>query len=191
MLPNQKVAKDPYVENTGTNDALVFLKVTAPKANIIVAANDGTRGQAALQEIFSYQRGNEDEGFQDGFNTDAFMQIAKEDSDSTVSYVFAYNNALPAGQETTALFDHVQLKNVIEGQVDATTQNIDVKAYAIQATDILDASGDDITDGTLDEATLKSIYDVYVKQNDGIAEDTADSNGDKNLKGETLAQPQP
>ena len=190
MLPNQKVAKDPYVENTGTNDALVFLKVTAPKANII-AANDGTRGQAALQEIFSYQRGNEDEGFQDGFNTDAFMQIAKEDSDSTVSYVFAYNNALPAGQETTALFDHVQLKNVIEGQVDATTQNIDVKAYAIQATDILDASGDDITDGTLDEATLKSIYDVYVKQNDGIAEDTADSNGDKNLKGETLAQPQP
>ena len=46
----------------------------------------------------------------------------------------------------TALFDSIQLQNIIEGQIDTDTENIKVTAYAIQAAEVLEGEDTDLTD---------------------------------------------
>ena len=55
----------------------------------------------------------------------------------------------------------MKLVNVIENRITAgENQNIEVKAYAIQADNIVG-----ISTNTLDATILKQIYDVYMNQN--------------------------
>lgn len=80
----------------------------------------------------------------------------------------------------------MQLKNVIEKEVDASTQKIVVNAYAIQAAEVLEGESTDLTD-TLNAETLGKIYDVYFKQNGDAAANTvkkdAATNNAKDLSG--------
>lgn len=173
LVPNQKVKKDPQIENTGNNDAIVFLKVEIPTANVVVAADDGTKQAAAKTELFKLL----------GLDTKNWTEISKDDTSATNTvYVYAYNKALAKNAKTEALFNSVQLQNVIEGQVDAATENIKVTAYAIQSTEVMNGETD-LTD-TLDKASLTSIYNIYVKQNDGKEAKDAATNNAKNLAGE-------
>ena len=45
LVPNQEVAKDPVVENTGVNDAIVFMTVEVPNEEVTVVKADGTKGR--------------------------------------------------------------------------------------------------------------------------------------------------
>lgn len=90
-------------------------------------------------------------------------------------YVFGYSEPIQGSsvndstaqtdlnKKTTSLFDKVQLKNVIEGEIDKAPQEIVIRSYAIQASQILENSAD-LTD-TLNAANLGKIYDVFVRQN--------------------------
>jgi len=145
MAPNKVVHKDPKVENTGENDAFVFLKVSIPKANVAVASQDGSKQDSVLQELFDY-----------GISSD---WVKVEEDTSAVdknTYVYAYGNAdectaLTKGGVTSVLFKNteaadaaepgavgkISFKNVIEGQgLEAVTLEIPVEAYAIQTTDL-------------------------------------------------------
>lgn len=42
VVPNQELAKNPLIENTGSNSAVVFLKVTVPTKYVTPVADDGT-----------------------------------------------------------------------------------------------------------------------------------------------------
>lgn len=64
---------------------------------------------------------------------------------------------------TAPLFDKVQLKNVVENEIDEAVEKIVVRSYAIQATNILENSVDLGTN--LNEANLGKIYDIFVRQN--------------------------
>lgn len=75
LVPNQIVAKDPQVENTGVNDAIVFLKVEMPKKDVIVAEKDGTRKTTAVTELFTMLNTDIDpaaDGSTDGKNWESF-----------------------------------------------------------------------------------------------------------------------
>lgn len=143
--PNQEVAKDPKIQNTGKNDAYVFIKVTVPKKDVIVANQDGTRQDSKLQELVDYQ-----------WNTN--WVVVEEDTTAADhnTYVMAYAKdgaCLPlAPQATTsvlfknAVAEHIEnagaegiitIKNIIEGQgLENMTLTINVEAYAIQTTDL-------------------------------------------------------
>lgn len=153
LVPNEIVKKDPQVKNVGINDAIIYLKVEVPKADVTLVEDGGARGNKKVQEIFTLKN------LKTG-DDDTWMEIRKDDSttDKCV-YVFAYKTKLAKDTTTTPLFDEVRLKNVLEGEIDATTQNIKINAYAIQADNILDV---DTT--TLDKATLGKVYDIYVNQ---------------------------
>lgn len=49
ILPNQEIVKDPLLENTGNNTALVYLRVELPKENFTELQEDGTPGEKKLQ----------------------------------------------------------------------------------------------------------------------------------------------
>ena len=167
LVPNQIVAKDPQVENTGVNDAIVFLKVEMPKKDVIVAEKDGTRKTTAVTELFTMLNTDIDpaaDGSTDGKN---WVELQGDDTGADTNiHVYAYKEKLAKDAKTTALFDSIQLQNIIEGQIDTDTENIKVTAYAIQAAEVLEGEDTDLTD-TLTKENLQKIYNVYGKQNNG------------------------
>lgn len=190
LVPNEEVKKDPQVQNTGVNDAIVFVTVEVPVANVTVVQSDGTKGAKENTELFWFKDESDTQGtFANNFS-DKWMELtAKGEKDmatgATNKYVFAYKTAVGKDTTTEALFDKVQLKNIIEQEVTpGAAQNIVVNTYAIQASEVLEGETD-LTD-TLTEETLGKIYDIYFKQNDnGVVNDAA-THGDLNLKGEDL-----
>lgn len=152
LVPLQTVPKDPQIGNTGINDAIVFLKVEIPKAYVTLETETGFEPQQ-YRELFSMV------DLDTGENGN-WMQLRKDDSaDDKCVYIFAYKDKLSRGAMTSALFDKVQFSNIIEQEVDRTTQNILINAYAIQANDI-----PDVDTATLDESKLNQIYDIYMNQ---------------------------
>ena len=195
LVPNQEVTKDPVVENTGVNDAIVFMTVEVPNEEVTVVKADGTKGQKALTDLFWFKDSADAQGtFANNWNT-KWTELPDKETAATAGakthkYVFAYSEKVAKDAKTEALFDKVQLKNVIEKEIDASTQNIVINAYAIQASEVLEGESTDLTD-TLDAATLGKIYDIYFKQNgaanaNAVAKEAATNNA-KDLAGKNLA----
>ena len=168
LVPNQEVTKDPIIKNVGTNPAILFMTVDVPVKNVTLVEEDGTKGTKEATELFWF-KDSADSAADAANNFDAgWINISDTkgttgEADGTTKYVFAYSEALDGSESTTALFDKVQLKNVIEGELSGA-QDIVVNAYAIQASDVINPSGADVTDD-LTKINLEAIYDAYVKQN--------------------------
>lgn len=165
ITPGKEMKKDPQVENTGINEAYVFLEVKLPKATVTTADENGNAEAEAYQELFKY---NVNEGWieltgkvdnsEEGFVTKVFAYAASEDE----------MTAVEAGQTTAKLFDYVKLINLIEGNLEDADLAIDVTAYAIQTANLTDATGNpDLTDGeantTITDAN--AIWDIVVNAN--------------------------
>lgn len=180
LVPNQIVTKDPQVENTGKNEALVFLTVEMPKKNVMVADKDGTRNPAAVTELFTMLNASVGDG-----EDQKWFELAGDNSgpDSNI-HVYAYKEKLAVGATTAKLFDSVQLQNIIEGQVDPdhNTENIKITAYAIQAAEVLEGENADLTKN-LSKENLQKIYEIYGRQNVDQTVPEADMHGDKALNG--------
>lgn len=182
LVPNEEVKKNPKVTNTGVNDALIFMTVEVPVKDVTLVASDGTKGTKEPTELFWFKDTDDTQGtFANNFNTSDWMQLTEKetygDADgSTTTYVFAYRTAVAADAETASLFDKVQLKNIIENEITpGTAQDIRVRTYAIQASEVLDGDHD-LTDG-LTENDFNKIYDIYLKQaGSGSGKDAAVSN---------------
>lgn len=124
IAPNKQVAKDPTITNTGTNDALVFMKVVVPYATV-KKVGDTT---ATAQELYTYTKNS------------GWVEVGTAEIDNTnhtITHVFAYGTAstmTPLSKNSTAkLFDNVTLINVENtSALSGITLDIKVKAYAIQ-----------------------------------------------------------
>lgn len=192
LVPNQEVSKDPKVTNTGNNDAVVFVTVSCPVMDVTLVADNGTKGRKEPTELFWFKDAEDTQGTHaNSFHTDTWMELTeKEDfgtaDHSTTTYVFAYRTAVAKDEETETLFDKIQLKNILENEVTAKeAQNIQIKAYAIQAAEILE-NEIDLTDG-LTETNLNKIYDIFLnQQGSGFTAKDAGTNNHLDLKGNTL-----
>ncbi len=131
ITPNKTIAKDPKVKNIGTNDAYVFVEVSVPTADVVVATADGTKGSSQSTELFTYAL---NEGWKE-------VPSAKKVEGNVTKHTYAYGTdttmtALTSQQTTTAaVFDSVQFVNLVEGQ---NLPNLDVivTAKAIQTENI-------------------------------------------------------
>lgn len=170
LVPNQIVAKNPKVENTGLNDAIVYLQVTSPKKEITVCDSDGTKGDRKIQELFCFQTEDFNAHGVNAWDEDDWMELkSREKEDDTVkTYLFGYKTKLAPGASTYTLFDQVELKNLIEGDMDGgEIADIEVTAFAIQADNVLNVDGVIDVDadlGEYDEDTLLYAYDTLLNQ---------------------------
>lgn len=149
ITPGDEIEKDPTVTNTGVNDALVYLQVAVPKANVITADQEGHREAQGNKELFSFAAKEE------------WELIDTKDGEDQKIYTYAYKEVLEANQSTGSLFDKVVFANVIEGQLDTKTLSMPVKALAIQRAN----TGGDAEDVV---SQAKEAYQKYVNQNDGM-----------------------
>lgn len=164
ILPLQTITKDPRVKNTGNNDAYMFMTVEVPCKNVITVNDDGTKNAQAMTELYQYTADTSCWYYlgKCPVNDDGGNQVA-------VKHLYAYANdrrlciAVQPESSTTPLFQSVTFANLMEGQgVDGKPLKIDIKAYAIQTSNL--------NEGTADASNIwkiitnqKDITDVFTK----------------------------
>lgn len=152
VVPNDTIQKDPQIKNIGNNSAYVYLKVTVPVKNVVVANNDGTllnEGNPTNTQLFTYNINND---------WKEIVSARKENLNSSnevesYTYVYYYNKSLGGNETTTALFNTVTFANLVEGQAELSSYQIDLNAYAIQS--------ENLPSGT----TIEGAYAIYMNQN--------------------------
>ena len=205
LVPNEEVDKNPLVDNKGVSDAIIFMTIDSPMAEITVVGDNGAVvTPKSVNELFwfkdaddsvSTHANNFDAGWEELSAKEMYVKIAAdgteekiEDADLATAfagladgeklvkrYVFGYKEAIQGSSEhdgsaqtetnkkTSNLFDKVQLKNVIENEIDGNAAQIVIRTYAIQSSMILE-NDVDLTE-TLSAANLGKIYDIFVTQN--------------------------
>lgn len=94
IVPNEEVAKDPQMDNKGTNDAIVFMTVDSPLAKITVINDDGTVAEEkGVKEVFWFKNAedaksthanNFDAGWQELAAKEMFVKIAADGTETKV-----------------------------------------------------------------------------------------------------------
>ena len=125
IIPGDTISKNPVITNIGKNQAYVYMQVEIPIASVVLTQPNGTvlnNGVAQNTELFSLV----------GLDTTNWEEF--EDSSQIVNgkkvYTYYYKTALNVNSATTALFTGVELAH-IKG-IGAASQQVSVKAYAIQ-----------------------------------------------------------
>ncbi len=174
IIPNQEIVKDPQIENTGNNDALVFIRVEIPQETF-TDEDDGT-GEQKKQDLFRLK------GVSDQWEPLRTETVAGEDGKAKTSYVYGYKKPLGKGATTDKLFRKVQMKNAVESDLSGNVEDIVVTACAIQATDIPDVNLTPGSDGNLSKDVLDQVYTIFLNQSGNQTSRPADE-GNRNQTG--------
>ena len=110
------------------------------------------------------------------------VQKRLDDARIYESYVFGHNTQLEPKDVTDAIFDKVQLKNIIEGEIDTRTQNIVIETYAIQSENVLDSGAALNTADGVSAEEMSKIYDTFVNQATAGMGDEANDDLYKNVE---------
>lgn len=145
ITPNSTFDKDPKVKNTGTNSQYVFMTVTVPKADVVLA--DDVTGTRQSTELFTYATNT-------GW-TKLDSKTTIGDDSNTYVYAYATGNtltALDSDKETPTLFDTIKFANIVENEEFAKNKlDVTVKSYGIQTTN-------------LGETTPEKVWDIVSKE---------------------------
>lgn len=172
ILPMSRIPKDPRVNNTGKNDAVVFMTVDIPMSDVIYADQTGVRHDEQNVELFEFQSGNSGynsigagwsllettylDGNLDPTDPNAMTaNLAKpvvEDhalhpDKTTPAYcrrLYGYKDRISSGTSTNPIFTNVRSINFIEGYLEGSAVDIIVSTYALQADNLTydDTKGD-------------------------------------------------
>lgn len=177
MVPYKTVTKDPRIRNIGKNDAVVFLRITAPAEELSLILDDGTRQGASMSDLFWFkQKEDRDELHSNNFNPD-WIRLPSLDGDLVdcpginnegrgLTYIFGYHMRLRPGEWTKTLFDKVQNKKYGSKTISPDeTEVIRIESFAVQADDIIKSGSGVQTDGEISEADLTYIYSTFINQN--------------------------
>ena len=170
QLGNQETLKNPTITNTGTNDAVVFIRMTVPVADVAAVSDTGVLETSKKQELYFFKRTADIASVHTNNFYDNWVELTTEEkgtdmSQATRTYVFGYKTRVVKDQATDPLFDKIQMKNLLEGSVPSkTSENIKIEAFAIQADDVISETVID-TNGSMSAETLSKIYEIYVAQN--------------------------
>ena len=192
MVPLQIEAKNPRLENTGTNSAVGFIVFDSPVIKGVQLSDEkGSLLPVADVEEMKYLDANKNEGFNTAhwkFLDSYYVNAAGENvgdankpstttPEGTVArrYVFGYNDSIAGGTaenptKTDTLFDYIQAQNFVEGTFpDDEVHDIKVYFLAVQAEN-LPLSGNIVTTEAntknMSEKMLKEIYDIAAKRVD-------------------------
>ena len=158
IVPNQEIVKDPQIENTGNNDALVFLRVEVPQETFAELDAGNNVGEKKLQDLFKLKN------VSDQWELLRTETVTGEGGKAKTSYVYGYKKTLGKGATTDKLFQKVQMKNAVESDLSGNVEDIIVTACAIQATDIPNVNLTPGSDGNLSKDALDQVYTIFLNQ---------------------------
>jgi predicted ribosomally synthesized peptide with SipW-like signal peptide len=182
IVPNEELPKNPFIRNSGVNDAIVFMKVTVPVEEVTWVADDGTKGTKKPQEIFFFK----DTTDKDSYHGNHFdVNNNSADNTKVEQTVDVYinsgksNNRISGGdnQETGRWIELTDLeKNAPQGEGTAVSQQAGSRTYVFGFSQPLKGSADSEAQaiwqkGTGDAAT------VYGTTNSGNTATNNDGRG--------------
>ena len=182
LVPKGIIQKDPKITNIGSTDDYVFLKVIVPLCNVRIVSettNKIVNNEKAYMEIFNFISNDTSANTVSisGFtynNTGRFgydskwtlIDSSEDTANYTHTYLFGYSSLLTgdSSDSTTALFDKMQLRNILEGDLPSdVTQTVRIEAYGIQAEELLNnVTVNDTANVT--KAELTAIFELYKNQ---------------------------
>lgn len=171
MYSESVIAKDPTIINIGSNSEYVYMLVSLPKENVTLLDENGQKIKNTPEktEIFKLMSNSENRLTENNISYDSnWIFLGKNDYEDECTYIFAYKDILEKSGKTSTLFDKVQLKSFIEGELsENAVENIGIKAYGIQSDNLIYVDLPSITD-TRDELKTKltNIYNIYARQNE-------------------------
>ena len=147
LTAKQTVTKDPQVENTGRNEAYVYLKVKVPKAKI-------SQYDSTTSELFTYS-------VNEGWTALADTTVDEQDYIERVYYYSANDATLAPNTTTEALFNSVTFANIksLPQELQLDQELVEITAYAIQTNNI-----DGITNEMTTAQKVKKAYETYFDQ---------------------------
>lgn len=170
MYSESVIAKDPTIINIGSNSEYVYMLVSLPKESVTMLDENGQKlSDKQKTEIFKLISNSESPLTENNISYDNnWVLLGKNESEDECTYIFAYKDILAKSGKTSTLFDKVQLKSFIEGELsENAVENISIKAYGIQADNLVGVDLPSDTD-TRDELKTKltNIYNIYARQNE-------------------------
>lgn len=180
ITSHETIPKDPRIQNTGTNDAIVFFRVTAPVEELTLINDDGTRTGPADCDLFYFKRAADGEELHRNNFNPKWIELRSLDNrfvtcegvneeNKGYTYIFGYHTKIKPSQYTETLFDKVQHKKYGSRTITANeVEKIKIESFAIQAEDIHKAGIEIPSGGELTEADLTYIYKAFVNQNQGV-----------------------
>ena len=184
MVPCQIEAKNPRIENTGTNLAVGYIVVDSPiRRGTRLSDKDGNLLPEADVEIFRFLRADKSVGFnttnwvladsmyidENGNPTGSAMSATAKVPDRTAArrYIFGYRNSIPGGTAdnptvTDTLFDNIQTQNFVEGSFPSGKEaGIEVYFMAVQAENLTLSSGAVTTAESTQNMNAETLKDIY------------------------------
>ncbi len=120
VLPDQTVAKDPTVTNTGAVSAYIAADVKVPTFSGQALVN-GEAKTLTDADLFTYALNEGWTKVGDAVTADGFR-----------TYRYVFSDVVDAGKAAAPIFDEVTLAN-LTGDVGISETSIDITAYAIQS----------------------------------------------------------
>lgn len=181
LAPGDRVTKQPCVMNTGSNAEYVFISVTLPLYEVITVNDEHKLNETekVRREIFNLLSTDTDKrtvstpadftvsgiGVLEYSSSYELVRADEDLEKNTHTYYFGYKKLLqPTNTPTEKLFEELQLRSLLEGEVPDDAENtVTVAAYGIQA-DELPASLRPMDESSLTGAELSAILEVYMRQ---------------------------
>ena len=193
MVPLQIEAKNPRIENTGTNQAIGFIVLDSPITRNVQLADNKTGAllpEADVEDIL-YLKADKSVGFNDtnwklidsyyinekGVRLGDAMTPAGRTPEGTKKrrYVFGYDDSIKGGSvvmptKTDTLFDYIQTQNFVEGTFESgKVYDVTVYFVTIQAEN-LQLSNNVVTTiantQNMSKAMLSEIYAIAASRVD-------------------------
>jgi len=140
IISNGEVSKAPKVENIGNNPAYIYLKVTVPVEDVTLqddSGNELNNGAKVATQLFTFQYNGSS-----GINSSCWTLLPNTSVTygGKATYIYYYTNSnatiansLLPGETTGVLFDSVKFANLADLNEIYGSEDIDIKAYAVQA----------------------------------------------------------
>ncbi len=148
LYPGRTLDKDPLIENTGENSLYAFLEVSVPKAEVRLVNDDESIVKQTVG-LFTYSVTGE------GWTE---LEDCRSETDSLITRLYAYLIPLAPGERTTALFESITFRNIVEGDIpEGTKLTVGVNAYAVQTVYLGEQGADQ-------KEKLRDAYTKYLSQ---------------------------
>ncbi len=157
VVPNQVIAKNPVVTNTGKNKAVAFVTVEIPIASLTKVSDDGTKGSAAaLTQIFQTGVKNASTGgddttisytwADDKVDSTNWELLSTEYQNSTGTAVTTEGEGIPSG--AAKVIRTYGYKKVLKPGDEATSTQRDSTTAIFDAVKLVNVAEADTYDGT-------------------------------------------
>lgn len=188
VSPEEVIRKDPAVKNTGTTDEFVVLVVKVPCVRTSTHDEIGIQTAEQATLMLDYE-------INDGWvlvqpptdTNEAVSGLPSEYDAYYVQFVYAYARdgemtSIAPGESSPALFDYIEVANLISPDFNGCSLSLPITAYGIQTENVLDNTrytGNN-ADGVVTVNDIWTIVEANNAQNTGSVSAPGGSDGDDN-----------